>query len=153
MKRDVRSSLRRARLSVALCTVGGFLASILPLATLLVLRWERYTALPAGGVRLTAGGILVAILLLLSLLGKLRIPSRLTLTAIALALVYLLEGILPELSLILWVLLGGTAVETLVFSPLLRRARARRDRLAQSDATAGAVEELLKKYVGGNKDE
>ena len=143
---DAKKTLRRARLCVRLLTAGSFLSATLPLSVLFVLRWESYTAIPAGGVRLAAGGVLIAVLLFLAVLGKLRIPSRLTLTAAALCLTYLLEGVLPELSLILWVMLGGMAVETFVFSPMLRRARERLAILGQSDATADAVGELLRRY-------
>lgn len=146
---DVKKTLKRARLRVRLLTLGSFLSVTLPPAILFLLRWEVYTDIPAGGVRLAAGGVAVASLFLLALLGKLRLPSGLTLTAVALVLVYLLEGVLPELALILWVMLGGMAVETLLFSPLLRRAREQRAILSQTNETAGAVETLLRQYVKG----
>lgn len=150
---SVAAALRRERVRLALFSLGGFLSAFLPLATLLLLRWERYTAVPAGGVRLTLGGLVIALLLLLGVLGKLKLPSRPTVLAVALALSYLLEAVLAELSLILWVALFGEALDAFLFTPLIRRSRARIERLATANATADAVGELLKMHTGGVRDE
>ena len=148
---ETKRKARRERLRIALLTVGGFLFSVLPLASLLLLRWERYTALPAGGVRLSVGGIFIALLLLLKVMGKLKLPSRLTVMTVALILAYLLEALLCDLTLVLWAALIGEALDTLVFSPLLTRARARLSRLTQADATADALASALN-FAQGRKD-
>ena len=135
----VSRARRRESRRVFFLSVGGFLSTFLPPALLLLLRWEDYTRVPAGGVRLTVGGLLLAGLLLCRVLGRMPHLSRVTVLALALTLVYLLEGILSELPLILWVTLAGEAVDALVFSPLLKRARERRAMLAQSEMTADAV--------------
>lgn len=147
-KSETKKRIRRERWRIALLTVGGFLASVAPPATLLLLRWDRYTAIPAGGVRLTVGGILIAAMLLLKVMGKLKLPSRMTVMAIALILSYLLEALLSDLSLVLWAALIGEALDALVSSPLLSRARARLERLEQADVTAVAMESLLHSNQG-----
>ena len=144
-------SLKREKRRVVLLSIGGFFASSAPLAVLLILRWERYVSVPAGGLRLCLGGGIIALLLLLKVLGRLHLPSRITLMAVALTMTYLLEAVLSDLSLILWAALIGEALDAFLFSPMLKRARERVAQLRGADATAGAVEELLKKYVGGGK--
>ncbi len=146
-----KKELCRERRRLILLSVGGFLASILPLALLLALRWEKYTAVPGGAVRLCFGGGVIAVLILLKVLGKLKLPSRLTVMVTALVLVYLLEALLFDVTLILWMAILGETLDTFLFSPFLRRTRARMERLRQADVTAGAVEELLKTYVGGRE--
>ena len=138
-KRILRERVRRT-----LLLTGGFLASVLPLAVLFVLRWDRYTALPGGALRLTLGGGMILILLLLKVLGMIRLPSRLTVMVITLVMVYLLKGLLDDLTVILWAAILGEAVDTVIFSPLARAAEARLVRLRQADVTACAVREMMK---------
>ena len=127
----------------------GFLASTLPLAALLCMKWEEYTAEPGSGIKLCFGAVAIVILLALKVLGKLKLPSRVTVMAISLVIVYLLEALLADLTLILFVATIGEAVDAFLFAPFAKRCRARIDRMKQADATADRVEELLKQYTKG----
>lgn len=149
MRTKTAASIRREKRRVILLSVLGFLATLLPLLSLLLLRWERYTAVSGGALRLCLGGGVIALLMLLKVMGKLKLPSRLTVFALSLVLVYLLEALIADLSLILWMAMLGEALDAFLFAPLLRRARERLGRLRQADVTADAVEELLKNYRGG----
>lgn len=144
-------TLRGERTKLFFLTFFGFLFSILPLAILFALRWEEYvTAVPGGAIRLSLGGGMIAVLILLKVLGKLKLPSRLCVMVIALAAVYLLEALLADMSLILWMAIIGEAVDTFLFAPFVRRTRERISVMKQADATADRVEELLKTYVKGS---
>ena len=143
-------SLRGERAKLFFLVVGGFLASIIPLASLMVIKWEDYvSAVPGGAVKLSLGGGIIAALVLLKVLGKLRLPSRLCVMVIALVMVYLLEALLQDLSLILWVAIAGEAVDAFLFAPFARRVRERIAIAKQADATADRVEEMLKTYMKG----
>lgn len=131
--------------------LGGFLSSVTPLLVLMIVKWDVYTAIPGGSIRLCAGGMFVAALLLYKVMGKAKLPSRLTVFAVALVLSYLLAALLSDLTLILWMSLLGEALDTFLFAPAAKRVRSRIEREKCADATAGRVEELLKNYVGGNK--
>ena len=145
---ETKKRTRRERWRIVLLTVGGALASILPLALLLFSRWDRYTAIPAGGVRLTVGGGLIAVMLVLKVMGKLKLPSRLSVMLVSLVLTYLLEALLSDLSLVLWAAIIGEALDTLLLAPLLRRARERLSRLQQADVTAEAMASLFNSFQG-----
>lgn len=146
---EKKSTLRREKRKLFFLCMGGFLFSTMPLLALLAIKWEEYTALPGGAVRLCFGGGAIVALLALKVLGKIKLPSRLTVMAIALVLVYLLEALLTDLSLILWVALIGEAIDTFLFAPFAKRTRERIKIIKQADATADRVEELLKTYVKG----
>lgn len=139
--------LKKDKRKLFFLVLGGFLASTLPLLTLLIIRWEDYTALPGGAVRLCFGGGVIAALILLKVLGKLKLPSRLTVMVVALLLVYLLEAMIADLTLILWVAILGEALDAFLFAPFAKRIRARIAIEKQADATADKVEELLKNYI------
>ena len=149
-KNAKRRSLRGDRAKLFFLCVGGFLSSTVPLLSLLLIKWEEYvTSVPGGAVRLSLGGGIIAALILLKVLGKLKLPSRLCVMVIALGMVYLLEALLSDLSLILWVATAGEAMDAFLFAPFARRVRERIAIAKQADATADRVEEMLKTYVKG----
>lgn len=129
--------------------VGGFFSSTLPLAALLGMKWDAYTAEPGSSIKLGFGAVAILILMVLKVLGKLKLPSRVTVMAIALVIVYLLEALLADITLILFVATIGEAVDSFLFSPFAKRCRERIERMKQADATADRVEELLKQYTKG----
>ena len=146
-KKDKKQILRGLKTKHFFLCVGGFLSSILPLLVLMALKWEDYTDIPGGAVRLCFGGVAVAALVAMKVIGKIKLPSRLTVMVIALLLVYLLEALLADLALILWVAIIGEAVDAFLFAPFAKRMREKISIAKQADATADRVEELLKQYV------
>ena len=149
-KKDKKGKiLKKEKTKLFFLCLGGFLASVLPLLVLLLLKWDKYTAIPGGAVRLCFGGGAVAALILLKVLGKLKLPSRLTVMVIALVLCYLLEALIADLTLILWVAIIGEAVDCFLFAPFAKRTRERIAIAKTADATADRVEELLKQYMKG----
>ena len=149
-KEKKRPSLKKEKAKLGFLVIGGFLSSVLPLAILLLYKWEEYvTSVPGGAVRLSLGGGMIVALILLKVLGKLKLPSRLCVMAVSLCMVYLLEALLADLSLILWVATAGEAVDAFLFAPFARRVRERISIAKQADATADRVEEMLKTYMKG----
>ena len=148
-KNDKRKLLRGLKTKYFFLCLGGFLSSVLPLLALLLIKWEEYTDVPGGAVRLCFGGVAIAVLVALKVMGKLKLPSRIAVMAIALVMVYLLEAMLADLTLILWVALCGESVDTFLFSPFAKRMKEKISIAKQADATADRVEELLKQYVKG----
>lgn len=145
-----KPTLGGERTKLFFLTLFGFLFSILPLAILFALRWEDYvTSVPGGAIRLSLGGGMIAVLILLKVLGKLKLPSRLCVMALSLVAVYLLEAVLRDLALVLWMATLGEAVDAFLFAPLIKRTRKSISIMQQADATADRVEELLKTYVKG----
>lgn len=134
--------MRRDRVKLFFATLGGYVASVLPLVCLFAAKWETYTGASRGAFRLCLGGGIVLILLLFKVLGKLRMPSRALGMILCLILSYLLEAVLSDLTLILWMALLGELVDALFFA---RAVRLLRERL-QADRVADAAAERLKRY-------
>ena len=153
MKQSMKRSEKKKPTARSLCVrlgvlyVLSFLATTLPLGVLFLSRIDRYVAVPAGGVRLALGGGLVALFLCLKVLGKLRMPSRLTFFAVSLLLCYLLEAVLTDLSLLLWAALIGEVIDAWLLSPWVKRTRERLSRTRQANDTADAIGEVLRKYA------
>ena len=80
--------------------VLGFLATILPVCAVVVWRWDVYTY-DGGGIKLGAGGILLAVVVLLGFLGRLKGVKREIGLMVSLVLVWLLSAILTDLLLLL----------------------------------------------------
>lgn len=146
-KKSKNQLLKTYRTKLFFLCMGGFLASTVPLLSLLVIKWEEYTAIPGGAVRLCFGGAAIVALIVLKVAGKIKLPSRLTVMAIGLVLVYLLEALLADLTLILWVALIGEAVDSFLFAPFAKRSREKIKIAKQADATADRIEELFKEYM------
>lgn len=131
--------------------LGGFLFSVAPLGTVLAVNWNDYTKNVSATFKLTAGGLIVAVLILLKVLGKLKLPGSITTTTVALALSWLLAAVLEDLSVLLLAYLIGEIIDTVFFE---KKAAVLREKLKmekQADTTAERVEELLKIYVGGGR--
>ena len=149
MASDKKRTLKGEKGRLFSLYTAGFLASTVPLLTLLIMKWGEYTKEPGTDIKLCFGAVAVVILLALKVLGKLKLPSRFTMMAVALVIVYLLESLLSDLTLILLVATIGEAVDSFLFSPFAKRCKERIERMKQADATADRVEELLKQYTKG----
>lgn len=149
LRKEKKKALRKDKTKLFFLYAGGFLSSTLPLLALLLIKWEEYTAIPGGAVRLCFGGGMIVALIALKVLGKIKLPSRITVMAVLLVLAYLLQALLSDLTLILLVALIGDVIDTFLFAPFAKRVCERIAIAKQADATADRVEELLKQYVKG----
>ena len=131
-------------LRYALLCVASVLATVAPLATVLILNRERYFTEPGQSVKLTVGGVICVILLLLAVLGKLKMPRRVVAVATALLLSWLFGVILEDITLLLAMWLLGEVIDLFIFAPLVRRAREGITIDRAATATAQAVSEALK---------
>lgn len=129
-------------------SVGGFLVSVAPLVLALTLRFDQYVQSTAAGWRLGTGGMIVAVLILLKVLGRLKLPSHVTTVAVVMLLSWLLAPLLSDLTYLCAMYLLGDCLDLLLFRRTARRLREAIAAERQADATAGRVEELLKNYMG-----
>ena len=59
-----------------LLEIASFIVSVAPLVVVFAINWDKYAETPADTVKLCFGGALIVVLLLLKVIGKLRMPSR-----------------------------------------------------------------------------
>lgn len=132
-----------------LLRLTSFACSVGPIGAVLYLNWDRYVRTVSDAVKLSAGAIILIIFVVLKVLGKLRVPRRVTVYAIVLGLSYLFATVLVDLMLISGAALVGEAVDLILISPAIKRVSEKILVEKSADATASRVEELLKSYIGG----
>lgn len=132
--------------------VLGFFATILPVCAVVVRRWDVYTR-DGGGIKLGAGGILLAVVVLLGFLGRLKGVRREIGLVVGLVVVWLLSAIITDLLLLLSASLAGVLLDDIFFAWRARRLTRAIDMREQADmsaeATTAAVAGLLRQYLGG----
>ena len=136
--------VKKLKKQIRILTLCSFLLSIRPLLSAVVCRWDNYVANPGDAVRLTFGGIMVAILLLFKALGKLRVPQRrVILYILVLVLCFLLNNVLQDITFLVFMATLGEIADLLLCQRPLRIAREQ----LMSEQTAVATSEKIKKYL------
>ena len=139
----------KMRCKYALLFCASFLTMLTPLAVVMILKWDTYTAYSIGGtVKLCVGGVLAVIFTALMLAGKLKMPGSVALAAGIFGFAWLMEAILNDLLLLSGMFLLGETIDFLFFQTALKRMREQMQAERTADATAERVEQLMKQYVG-----
>ena len=83
---------------------------------------KNYISTPADAIRLTAGGLIVALILLLKILGKLKIPSRITVFSFVFVLSYLLNPLIRDICILSFLALLGEGLD-MILGAFIKRER------------------------------
>lgn len=127
----------------------SFIVSCAPIIICLIVNFDKYTKTPGDSVKLCFGGVIALIFVFLKVVGKLKIPSRIVLFGIIFLMSYLLEAVLDDMLLLSGMALLGEVVDALFFRGAIKRTKEAMHIGKTADATAGQVEEIIKKYLGG----
>lgn len=141
----------KPKMKLFLLELFGFIVSIAPLGTALIVKWDSYIQTPQQAVKLGFGGVIVAALILLKVLDRLKISSSVTVVATVMVLSYLLESVLADLTLLCGMYLIGEVVEKIFFARPAKKIREQLQIEKQADATADRVEDLIKTYIGNGR--
>ena len=132
-----------------LCCIASFAVLVAPLTSVLIAKRAIYFTTIADVWKISIGGMICAMLLMLLILGKLRVPGGIIALSVVCLLAWLLDAILDDLLLLSFCALLGKVVDWIFFVPRIRRLRKLLDMNEQADIGAKAVEGVLKKYIGG----
>lgn len=135
---------RRKRLFEVL----GFAASILPVAIVILMKWEVYTK-DGGGIKLGAGAILLAVVLAFGIAGRLKIPGDIWVALFILVSAYLLDAVLDDLILLTAMYAAGRLLDRLLFHWYLKRVREVLEERRKGEIAGKAVLDGIKEYLGG----
>ncbi len=118
--------------------VLSFVASISPLTAYFIANRDRYVCSRYDGFKLFLGGIVVAVILLLKVIKKLKINSGVSLFSTICVLSYLLAPIIQDLMVLSFLALVGELLDLFiqVFISIERKK-------AQAALTARAVEKAI----------
>lgn len=148
MKKENKPNLK-ARL--ILLYIFSFLVSIAPVTVCLILNWGDYVKTPGDTIRLSLGGIALACILFLKVIGKLKMPRRIVAFGIVFVMAYLLQSVLQDLLLLSGMALLGEFVDFAIFQRAIKKTKENILVGKTADKTAEQVEEIIKKYVGNGR--
>ena len=132
---------------VLLC-IASFIVLISPLVSVLIAKREVYFTKITDVWKISIGGGICLLLILLMILGKLRVPGGVVALAVVCILSWLLDPILDDLFLLSCCALSGKVVDWIFFEPRIRRLRKLLDMHEQANINATETEGVLKKYIG-----
>ena len=112
--KKIRRGLFRAR-------VLSFAVSVFPLLIYFLLNFGYYVKSISDGFKLSVGFIVIAVILVFTALGKLKVPSRLTGAVTFCGVCWLLRPILADLLVISSVYLGSVAADEIIFARIVKR--------------------------------
>ena len=95
------------KLRLVFLYIGSFLVSIAPLVICLAFNWGDYTKTPGDTVKLSLGGIILATLVFMKVIGKLKMPRRIVSFGIVFVMAYLLQAVLQDILLLTGMALLG----------------------------------------------
>lgn len=142
-------TIRRLKWRRFWLVVFSFLASIIPLGLVVWMRRDEYIATVGEAVKLSIGGIIVAILLVLKIIGKLKMTRLVTTLAMIFILSWLLAAVLQDLMLLSGATLFGEVVDEIFFRRSIKRLSERIHMEKSADVTVQKMEQMMQKYVGG----
>lgn len=128
---------------IGLLKTGGFISLITPLSIAVGINFDHYVSQSGdGGIKLAIGGGIVATLLLISFLGRVKMPGRIWFFAILYAVATLLEPILVDIKLLTGMLLLGEGIDVALFNPLIKKQVKLKGMEEQADITKKAIEKM-----------
>ena len=129
---------------IVLLHILSVILSICPVTIFFFCNLDKYTKSQAETVKLTAGGILLLVIVILKVLGKLKIPSGIVLYGIGFILVYLLSAIIKDLIVFMFLALVGEILST-ICNAVIKSSKKKLER----EKTASITAEEIKKVIGG----
>ena len=136
------------RLRLVFLYIGSFIAFTAPLLICFILKRDEYIKTPADTVKLGLGGVLLAVIIVLMILGRLNVHRRIVVIGTCFVLAYLLQAVLVDLALLLGLALLGELLDLILFQGAIKSTKEKILITKTADATSEQVEEVLKKYIG-----
>ena len=131
------------RFKIVILYLVSFAVSVLPLLLYFIANSDRYICTRYDAIKLFSGGLIVAFMLLLKVLKKLKIPSGVFLFSLICILSYLLKPIINDLMVISFLALVGE-----LFDLLIQVLISREKRKQASMETARTIEGFIRQGTG-----
>lgn len=128
----------------------SFFVSILPVSIVILSKWDLYTASPGGVLKVAAGGVLLAIVLLMGVLGRLNVPGDIWAAVFVLVVSYLMQSVLDDIILLTAMYIVGRLCDKIVCRRYIKRIRAELSARRTAELTGQTVVDQIKQYLGGN---
>lgn len=133
----------RKRISVG----GAFLLSVLPVSVVILSKWRLWVTNPGQAIAIGAGGIMVGAVILLSILGRLKIPGDIWVWTFSLLLLFLLRSVIDDLILLNATLLGGRVGDKILTATYVKRVQSELNSREVAERAGMTVMDGVKKYL------
>lgn len=140
------------RIKLCLLYLLSFAATVAPIVIYISVNHGKYVKNVSDSVKLSVGFIICAVLVLMKVIGKLKMPSRVVTYSFVFLLAYLLESILNDLIVFSFLALLGEIMDLVIQIPI-RRIKEQIHIGRTADATAERVEQIMEQYFRGGANE
>ena len=143
MKRTKK--VRRLRFWLFIFKTCSFLVSVMPLGAYFLVNFERYVTCTRDVWKLSAGAVIICIVMLLKVLGKLKVPGRLVASVLTMGMCWLFSALLADLLIISAIWCVSEVADFIIFSPIAKAI----SRKLLIHETALATAQATKEVLGG----
>lgn len=140
----------KGKCKLALLYILSVIATIAPITIYFFINIDKYTKTVPDTIKLCSGAIILFCIVVLKVIGKLHVPSAITLYAIILVLAYLLNSIIQDLIVFAFLALVGELLSIFI-DIVIRNLRIKLEREKTASITAVEVEKIITKHIGGGR--
>ena len=130
-------------------TIGAFLMSVMPISCVIASKWSIWVQNPGQAVTIGAGGIMVGAVVILSILGRLKIPGDVWVAAFLFVLLLLLKPIIDDLLLLSGAYLGGRLGDKIFTASYVKRVSQEIEDREAAERAGKSVMDGVKEYLEG----
>ena len=131
--------IRRLRFWLFIFKLCSFLVSVVPLGLFFLKNFDRYVQDADDVWKLSAGAVVITVIILLTVLGKLKIPGRVVTSVLFMGLCWLFASLLEDLLIISTIWCVSEVVDFVIFSPIAKAIARKLNIYETAAATAEAI--------------
>ena len=129
----------------------AFLLSVLPVSIVVACKWGIWVERPEQAIAIGTGGIMVGVVVVLSILGRLKIGGDVWVAAFFFVLLLLLKAVINDLLLLTGTYLAGRICDKILTAAYVKRVISELKDRELAERTSKTAIEAVKEYLGGEK--
>ena len=141
----------KPKIKILLLYISSFIASCAPVTIYFLINHDKYIMSTADKIKFGCGAAIVAVIIVLKLMGKLKINSRILVFATVFILSYLLEPVIQDALVFSFLaLVGEIADSVIMFFVRKMKAKMELEKSAEINAQANekAIERVVERFSG-----
>lgn len=127
---------------IVLLHILSVVLSICPVLIFFFINLDLYVTTRYEGIKLASGGVVLLLIVVLKVLGKLKIPSGITLYGIIIILSYLLEAIISDLIIFAFMALVGEILSS-ICDVVIKSFKKKLEREKTAEITANEIKKVI----------
>ncbi len=127
---------------IVLLHILSVVLSVCPVLIFFFINLDLYVTTRYEGIKLVSGGVVLLVIVILKALGKLKIPSGITLYGIMLVLSYLLDAIIADLMLFTFLALIGEIL-SFICDAVIKSFKKKLEREKTAEITANEIKKVI----------